>query len=183
VSATLSYDSHAICTNSGPFSTTGSATLDVLSPNLVVDKSPQAQTAGVNVEFDVAAKLFVAGDRDRLAQVFANLLDNSISHTPAGGRVTVTARHVAEEPVVEVTVSDTGAGIPAVSLSRVFERFYQVDKSRPGGGRRGAGLGLPIAQEIIRAYGGEITAHNQPGQGSVFVVKIPTVRPDAPQKP
>ena len=131
--------------------------------------APQAQGAGVSVTLDVAEGLFGTGDGDRLAQVMDNLLDNAVTHTPEGGRVTVTGRRAAAE--IEVTVSDTGAGIPAESLSRVFERFYQVDKSRQRG--RGAGLGLAITKEIIEAHSGTIIAESVMGLGTKFTVRLP----------
>jgi signal transduction histidine kinase len=139
----------------------------------------QAQTAGVALELDAPEQLFVVGDGDRLAQVFANLLDNAVAHTPAGGRVTIAARPVAGTQAVEVTVTDTGEGIPAGALPRLFERFYQVDSARPRGqacperSRRGAGLGLAIAKEIVEAHGGKITAESVVGLGSKFTVRLP----------
>ncbi|MBU0702937.1 MAG: HAMP domain-containing protein [Chloroflexi bacterium] len=139
---------------------------------------PQAQAADVALGLDVTEKLFVTGDGDRLAQVFCNLLDNSVAHTPAGGKVTVAARP-GEERTVEVTVTDTGEGISAEALARIFERFYQVDKSRRSrrGARpergRGAGLGLAIAKEIIKAHDGTITAESVMGLGTRFTVRLP----------
>ena len=133
--------------------------------------TPQAQAADVALELDVVEGLLVSGDADRLAQVFGNLLDNSVAHTPAGGKVTVAARRVDEEHAVEVTVTDTGEGIPAESLSRIFERFYQVDKARQRS--RGAGLGLAITKEIIEAHSGSIAAESVVGLGSKFTARLP----------
>jgi len=133
--------------------------------------TPQAQAAEVALELDAPESLVVTGDTDRLAQVFTNLLDNSVAHTPAGGKVTIAARRVDEGRTVEVTVTDTGEGIPAEALPRIFERFYQVDKSRRRG--RGAGLGLAIAKEIVEAHGGTITAESVVGLGSRFTVRLP----------
>ena len=133
--------------------------------------TPQAQAAGVALELDVPERLFVTGDTDRLAQVFTNLLDNSVAHTSAGDKVTIAARRVDGGRGVEVAVTDTGEGIPAEALSRIFERFYQVDKSRRRG--RGAGLGLAITKEIVEAHGGTITAESVMGLGSKFTVRLP----------
>jgi signal transduction histidine kinase len=119
----------------------------------------------------------VTGDGDRLAQVFIVLLDNALKHTPSGGKVALTAAPF-EASRVEVSVSDTGPGIPAGDLPRIFERFYQVDKSRARG-RGGAGLGLSIAREIVAAHGGEITAESIVGVGSKFTVRLPIARPAA----
>ncbi len=133
--------------------------------------SPQAHAAGVTLALDLPEALFVTGDADRLAQVFTNLLDNALAHTPAAGKVTLTARPVENGRVVEVAVTDTGRGIPAEALPRVFERFYQVDKSRRRG--RGVGLGLAIAKEIVEVHGGTMTAESVVGLGSKFTVRLP----------
>jgi signal transduction histidine kinase len=136
----------------------------------------------------------VVGDGDRLAQVFANLLDNALKYTPEGGRVQVKAQVATVQPSprrsnpfirlranpapagsqagwVEVSVADTGRGIPAQDLPRVFERFYQVDKARAA--RRGSGLGLAIAKEIVEAHGGRIGVESVEGQGTRFTVTLP----------
>ncbi len=80
--------------------------------------------------------------------------------------------------LVVIAVEDSGPGLAPEELERVFERFYQVDKARPGGRGRGAGLGLAIAKEIVEAHQGEIHAYNNPQQGSVFVVKLPLAPED-----
>ncbi len=113
----------------------------------------------------------VIADADRLAQVFTNLLDNAITHTPAGGRVTVAARANTGSGGVAVTVTDSGGGIPADDLPRIFERFYRVDKSRAAG--KGYGLGLAISKEIIQAHKGTITAESVQGLGTKFTVQLP----------
>ena len=114
----------------------------------------------------------LVADGDRLAQVVANLLDNALKHTPAGGMVTLAAAPAAEAGAVEISVIDTGPGIAAEDLSRIFERFYQVDKSRQAAGR-GAGLGLAISREIVAAHGGQIRGESVVGLGSKFVVRLP----------
>ncbi len=151
--------------------------LDLLLRGCAEKLAPQAQAAGVVLELDVSEQLFVTGDGDRLAQVFANLLDNSVAHTPAGGKVTLAARRVDEKHGVEVTVTDTGEGIPPEALSRIFERFYQVDKSRHRS--RGAGLGLAITREIVEAHSGTITTESVMGLGTRFTVRLPARKGDA----
>jgi len=135
----------------------------------------QAQQQQVGLSFDQAGSTSnlpaYLGDGDRLVQVFTNLVDNALKHTPAGGKVTVQTRLA--PPHIEISVTDTGVGIPTEELARIFDRFYQVDKSRPGGKGRGVGLGLAIAQEIVQTHGGMLTAQSKPAQGSVFVVKLP----------
>ncbi len=113
----------------------------------------------------------IAGDADRLAQVFTNLIDNAIKHTPDGGKVTVSAK--AERDHLLVIVSDTGPGIPAEDLPRVFERFYQVDKSRQRQPRDGVGLGLAIARQIVEAHGGSLEVSSVEGCGATFTVRLP----------
>ncbi len=138
-----------------------------LLENLCLHFRPQAETAGVRLTLEAPDGLSVTGDSDRLAQVFTNLLDNALKHTPRGGEVRVQARRTADG--VEVSVSDTGEGIPPEAQQRIFERFYRGDKARSGGS---AGLGLAIAREIVRAHGGDITVQSTPGKGSTFVVKL-----------
>ena len=115
----------------------------------------------------------IIGDYDRLMQMFTNLLDNALTHTPAEGRVHMMLK-VHGEKAVEVTVQDTGSGIETEDLSRIFERFYQVEKSRTReNGRRGSGLGLAIVRELVEAHHGSIRAYSQVNQGSAFVVRLP----------
>jgi len=134
--------------------------------------SEPARRGQVAVRIDVAPELAVACDPDRLAQVISNLLDNAIKYTPAGGSVSVAARPVADEGVVELTVADTGAGIPAEDLPRVTERFYRVDKarSREFGG---TGLGLSIVKHIVQAHGGRLAIESRVGAGTTVRVTLP----------
>ena len=142
----------------------------------VTDKfGPRAQEKGVALLAELPPTLPpMAGDADRLAQVFTNLVDNALKHTPAGGKVTITA--TPSPGWVEVGVSDTGPGIPAEDVSRIFERFYQVDKSRAR--RAGVGLGLTISKEIVEAHGGSLRAESVVGLGSRFVARLPLVKPE-----
>lgn len=145
----------------------------------VVEKfTLQAQQQQVELLFDQAGSASglptLTGDGDRLVQVFTNLVDNALKNTPAGGKVTIQTRLT--PPHIEISVTDTGVGIQPEELARIFDRFYQVDKSRPGGQGRGVGLGLAIAQEIVQAHGGILTTQSKPAQGSVFVVKLPFER-------
>jgi two-component system OmpR family sensor kinase len=145
---------------------------------------PIAQHAQVELRLQSTALPQIQGDGDRLAQVFTNLVDNAIKFTPPGGAVTLSSN--AAEDLVLISIEDDGPGIPPGERERIFERFYQTDKSRRGDRTRGAGLGLAIAREIIQAHGGSISIHdprgsNSSAHGSVFVVKIPLARPRVSQ--
>lgn len=134
---------------------------------------PRAAEKSIALSVDIGAGLpVISGDADRLAQVLNNLLDNALRHTPAGGRVSVTAGPSPDGALVEVT--DTGAGIPADDLGRIFERFYQVDKSRSRPG--GLGLGLAISREIVLAHRGTIEAESVVGLGTRFTIRLPRAR-------
>jgi two-component system phosphate regulon sensor histidine kinase PhoR len=107
----------------------------------------------------------VLAERGRLEQVLINLLDNALKYTPANGSVTVSAAEAGN--LVQVTVTDTGTGIPAKDLPRLFERFYRVDSARSRD-QGGTGLGLAIAKHIVQLLGGDITVASTPGKGSAF---------------
>jgi signal transduction histidine kinase len=104
-----------------------------------------------------------------MRQVVANLLDNAIKYTPPGGRVEVETGLDDGEAVL--TVRDTGAGIPPEELPRIWDRLYRGDASRS---ERGLGLGLSLVKAIVEAHGGRALAQSTPGQGSSFVVRLPT---------
>ncbi|MFQ5428171.1 MAG: ATP-binding protein [Thermodesulfobacteriota bacterium] len=107
----------------------------------------------------------VMGDRDRLEQVVVNLLDNAIKYTSAGGHIIVTAEAQGSEVCVDVT--DTGIGIPEDDISRIFERFYRVDKARSRV-LGGTGLGLAIVKHIIQGHNGRLDVRSRLGAGSTF---------------
>ena len=135
---------------------------------------PRARDREIDLSLDLSPTPPVLGDRDRLVQVFNNLADNALTYTPAGGQVGLAVRAV--NGAVEGIVSDTGPGIPAEELPRVFERFYRLEKSRTRGqdNRRGSGLGLAIVNELVAAHGGQISVSSRVGQGTTFVVSLPT---------
>ena len=134
--------------------------------------NPQAAQAKVALRGEIPEVLpLILGDGDRLAQVFGNLVDNALKFTRAGGSVTLQARQAASQ--VEVIVSDSGVGISPDDQGRIFERFYQTDKSRQRDSGRGVGLGLSIALQIVQAHGGSLTVDSLPGRGSNFIVRLP----------
>lgn len=133
-----------------------------------------ASGKGVKLDNRVSEAPALLGDGDRLAQVFTNLVDNAVKHTPPAGAVTVSSE--IEPGWYALHFDDTGPGIPPDELSRIFERFYQRDKARPGGEGRGVGLGLAISREIVQAHGGKLTAQSVLGHGSRFTVRLPLAR-------
>ncbi len=130
--------------------------------------APLAEDKGIVVVAETEPDVAVAGDRQRLQRMVANLLDNAIKYTPSGGTVTVSVHGNAETAML--AVSDTGIGIADQDLPRVFERFYRGDRSRT---QTGTGLGLSLARAIASAHGGAITVASTPGAGSTFTVTLP----------
>ncbi|MDR1988844.1 MAG: hypothetical protein LBQ09_01280 [Acidobacteriaceae bacterium] len=114
-----------------------------------------------------APGLSVTGDRVRLEQVIANLIDNAIKYTPSGGAVDVSAHR--DNDAVSILVSDTGIGIPPEDLPHIWERLYRGDTSRS---ERGLGLGLSLVRAIVEAHGGTVTARSHAGQGTTFEVRL-----------
>ena len=131
----------------------------------------QADRAGLHVILEIASGLpSVSADEARIEQVLVNLIHNAIKFTAPGGRIGVTAKTDGDK--LTVSVSDTGVGISADDLPRVFERFYKVDKARAGGG---TGLGLAIAKHVVEAHGGRIWVESVEGRGATFSFSIPVV--------
>ena len=122
--------------------------------------TPSIERALLSVETEVPAALPARADPDRLAQVLANLLSNAVRYTPAGGVITVRAERRPGD--ILVSVSNTGDGIPAEDLDRVFERFYRVEKSRDRA-RGGAGIGLAIVKQLVESLGGRVGAESGDG--------------------
>lgn len=145
--------------------------LSALLENLVAKFTPIAQEARIELIHTQTALPILYGDGDRLMQVFTNLLDNAIKHSPESSRVEVRAEQHGSDILVHFI--DSGRGIPAAEQERIFERFYQLDKARARSKYPGFGLGLAIAQEIAHAHGGEILLESGSGRGSDFVVKLP----------
>ena len=130
------------------------------------------RAAGLSIRAEVPESLPGRADPDGFAQVLGNLLQNAIRYTPAGGEIAVVARRVPH--AVEVSVSNTGPGIPSDDLVHVFERFYRVDKSRAAT-QGGAGIGLAIVRQIVEASGGEVGAESKPGL-TRFWFRLPAAR-------
>jgi heavy metal sensor kinase len=119
----------------------------------------------------------VIGDRDRLKQLLLNLVDNAIKYTPAGGTVSLGLHR--EAGVARIVVRDTGIGIPADKLEAIFQRFYTIDQ-RTDHTVKGAGLGLSIVEWVVKSHGGTIEVQSEPGTGSTFTVRLPSIESDLP---
>ena len=146
--------------------------LDTLMMEVFRQAQTLAQQSGQNqrVVLDKIQPARVRGDMDRLKQVLLNLVTNALKYTPPDG--TITLGLITEGDQAQVSVSDTGIGIPAESLPHIFDRFYRVDTARARI-MGGTGLGLAIVHWIVRAHNGTVTVHSTPGQGSTFCVNLP----------
>ncbi|MCX6904031.1 MAG: HAMP domain-containing sensor histidine kinase, partial [Verrucomicrobia bacterium] len=142
-----------------------------------------AEDKAVTVTADLPENLPLEADRTRIQQALANLLDNAIKYTPAGGQVSVKAQEASNgdlqaprtqggsvAPAIRITVHDTGCGIPDEDMPHIWERLYRGDKSR---NEQGLGLGLSLVKAVVQAHHGEVAVTSQPGQGSVFTMTLP----------
>jgi heavy metal sensor kinase len=124
----------------------------------------------LSISFSSQGSCETFADENRLRQAVANLLDNAVKYTPAGGNVQVAVR--ALKGMVRVSVRDSGIGIAREDLERIWERLYRGDKSRS---QRGLGLGLSLVRAIAKAHGGDCTVNSEPGKGSEFILRIPLI--------
>ncbi len=127
-----------------------------------------AEDRGLALEVEAPQEVCVNGDRNRLRQVAANLLDNAVKYTPRGGRIDLAARREGAEALL--VVRDTGPGIAPEDQPRIFDRLYRGDRSRS---ERGLGLGLSLVKAIVEAHKGRVTVESAPGPGSTFTVRLP----------
>jgi two-component system phosphate regulon sensor histidine kinase PhoR len=142
---------------------------------------PQAERKNLSLEVDIPADLTVLADETMVGRVMTNLIHNSIKFTEAG-RIVISAHHLSDmaeatgqkaaEDWVMVSVADTGVGIPPDEISRIFERFYKIDRAR-NRQQSGTGLGLAIAKHIIEAHGGRIWAESNGKNGTTFYFTLP----------
>jgi signal transduction histidine kinase len=126
----------------------------------------------VSVELKEVDQVCVLGDQDRLKQLILNLVDNALKYTPPGGKVWLSLAKANGN--AQISVADTGVGIPAEDLPRIFDRFYRVDKARSRN-MGGSGLGLSIAYWIARAHGGDIEVSSVVGEGTEFRITLPII--------
>jgi len=114
----------------------------------------------------------ITADRDRILRVMLNLLSNAVRHTPAKGQITLTAKYLADEKLVKISVSDTGEGIPKSHQKKIFDKFVQIDT--PGTKKKSSsGLGLTFCKLMTEAHGGSIWVESEPGLGSTFNFTLP----------
>ena len=152
--------------------------LDVSSlvGTVIKQLAPQAETKRISLDLELTPDLPpVYADEDRAIQVLTNLTGNALQYTPEGGRVTISASRVNNE--IQISIRDTGMGIPAEHLSHIFDRFYRVDKSRSRQAGGGSGIGLTIARALVEAHGGRIWVESDgDGRGSTFSFTLPIVK-------
>jgi signal transduction histidine kinase len=127
-----------------------------------------AEDTGLTLSCQVPAQCVIAGDAGMIQRLLSNLLDNAIKYTSIGGQVEISLSPIKEREVT-LTVKDTGIGISAEDLPRIFERFYRGDQSRS---ESGTGLGLSLARAIAHVHGGDITVESRLQEGSVFTVTL-----------
>lgn len=165
---------------------TGKLSLDLkpvavgtMAQRVVTTLTPAAQGKRIQLECDVEPDLpRVELDESRITQVITNLVNNSLKFTEPGGRITVTvAASPEKDGFVEISVSDTGRGIPPGQTDRIFDRLYQI-KTGDSTTEHGVGLGLFICREIVRLHGGDIQVESQMGVGSTFTFDLPVTPPE-----
>jgi signal transduction histidine kinase len=124
----------------------------------------------VDIKINIPKNIYVEADKDRLHDIYINLLSNAFKFTPTGGEVRVAARR--DNDVVVSEISDTGVGIPDDQREKVFDEFYQVDRRRFGG----PGLGLTIVKGIVEEHGGKVWVESEIGRGSSFYFTVPVAQ-------
>jgi signal transduction histidine kinase len=127
-----------------------------------------AEAKGVKLDIDLPSGMVVSGDRVRLEQVAANLIDNAVKYTPRGGSVDVGVRHTGDR--AGLRIADSGPGIPAGELPRIWDRLFRGDASRT---ERGLGLGLSLVKAVVEAHGGDVDVTSEEGRGAIFTVYLP----------
>jgi signal transduction histidine kinase len=147
--------------------------MDEMLQKLKTDHEAQAREKRIAYEFDLPPKLPVfQGDRDKIALALHNLVGNALKYTLDGGRIVVAAQM--DQDRLSVSVSDTGIGIGPEEIEKVFEKFYR-SRNPLAANVKGSGLGLPIAREIARLHGGDVTVESELGKGSTFTLTLPIV--------
>jgi signal transduction histidine kinase len=132
----------------------------------------QIQRMNITLDLEIASPLPpIEVDPGRMTQVLTNILDNALRHTPEGGRILFTARQVRDQ--IEISIQDSGPGITAEDVNRIFDRFYRTDPARQREAGGGSGLGLAIARSIVQAHDGQIRAEHEAGNGLKIIITLP----------
>ncbi len=154
----------------------GAAATDVVLVSQVIDEAVvRAQAAADHHSIKVSVDhgpgdLRVVGSHRQLVSAVANLLENAVKYSDEGSSVVVEAR--SDHGWIEMIVTDTGVGIPARDIDRIFERFYRVDRARSRD-TGGTGLGLSIVRHVVANHAGDVTVQSREGEGSVFTIRVP----------
>jgi two-component system sensor histidine kinase SenX3 len=154
----------------------GSAPKDVVSVAHVIDDAvervrPAAEQHSISVTVDRGpADLRVVGSHRQLVSAVANVIENAVKYSNTGSEVKVEAGR--DDGFAQIVVTDTGVGIPARDIDRIFERFYRVDRARSRD-TGGTGLGLSIVRHVVTNHAGDVTVHSREGEGSVFTIRVP----------
>jgi two-component system, OmpR family, manganese sensing sensor histidine kinase len=146
--------------------------LTLLLQQIVAKYQPQFKDKSIRLEVEIQSNLLVKGYCGSLDRVFINLLENAIHYTPTDEKVIILAHQ--SERQIEINIIDTGVGIAANDLDRIFDRFWRVDRSRTRW-EGGSGLGLAIARSIVERYHGSISVQSKLGDGSRFIVRLPSI--------
>jgi signal transduction histidine kinase len=146
--------------------------LRAVAEQVVSEWSAEAASRSMSLDLLVISDAWVMADHYRLVQACGNLVENALKYTPDGGDVEIIVR--ADRAGASVEVRDNGLGIPAEELPYIFHRFYRVE-GRTGMGPGGTGLGLAIVDRIAKSHGGNVSVDSTPGQGSVFIIHLPTI--------
>jgi signal transduction histidine kinase len=153
-----------------------SITLQIVEPEKLLNEVAalyqyRTQAKNITLQLEIAAPLpTLEVDPGRMTQVLTNILDNALRHTPEGGRIVLSAHRSGDQ--VELAIQDSGPGVPAGMLERIFERFYRTDSARQRADG-GSGLGLAIAKSIVLAHNGQVSAESEPGQGLKIRIRLP----------
>ncbi len=149
--------------------------------NAIGDFRQAADSASLILKSDLDPDpAMMVGDAESISELFENLISNAVKYTPPGGRIAVSVHRRGDQ--VEISVADSGIGIPAEDLESVFDEFYRAENARSTG-KEGTGLGLSIVRAIARAHGGDILVESTLGAGSTFRVSLPATGPAASAAP
>jgi two-component system, OmpR family, manganese sensing sensor histidine kinase len=146
--------------------------LSLLLQQIALKYQAQIDNKSLILEVDIQSNLLVQGFTHSLDRVFMNLIENAIYYTPSNGKISILACQI--ERQIEIAIIDTGVGIAADDLERIFDRFWRGDRARTRWAG-GSGLGLAIARSIVEQHHGSIEVQSQLGEGSTFAVRLPII--------